>query len=154
MTRILAIEDQDAKWERVRQVVVDALPCCSIERVRDVYDAERLVVEGRWDLVILDISLDIRTGGKGRIAHDYTGGLQVAGRMYYEDSSIPTVIVTGFDSYPTGGAAHEQEVILGSEDVQRQAKKFLGEDYLGAVRYNSPNWEDSLAQVLKEFVAT
>lgn len=151
MNRVLAIEDQDAKWERVRQVVEDALPGCSIKRVTDVYEAERRVVESVWDLVILDISLDIRTGGKGRIAHDYTGGLQVAGRMYYEDVSIPTVVVTGFDSYPTGGAAHEQEVILGSEDVQRQAERFLGADYLGTVRYNSPDWQSRLTAILREF---
>ena len=153
MTRILGIEDQDAKWKRVHALMLKAMPTSSIERAKDMFEGERMVEEGMWDLVILDISLDIRSAGKGRNAQDYLGGLEIAGHMYYEDCSIPTIIVTGFDSYPSGGAAHEQNVILGSEDVQRRARDFLGDDFLGAVRYNAPGWDEEFLQLLKDFDA-
>lgn len=153
MRRILGIEDQDAKWTRVQALLIEVMPESTIERARDMFEAERMVEDGGWDLVILDISLDIRSAGIGRSAHDYVGGLEIAGHMYYEDCSIPTIIVTGFDSYPTGGSTHEQNVILGSEDVQRRANEFLGDDFLGAVRYNAPGWDEKFLQMLKEFDA-
>jgi len=151
--RVLGIEDQDVKWARVHALLSEAIPDSRVERAKDMFEAESMVEEGRWDLVILDISLDIRSAGRGRSAHDYIGGLEIAGHMYYEDCSIPTIIVTGFDSYPTSGAAHEHNVILGSEDVQRKACEFLGDDFLGAVRYNAPGWEGKLLQLLKDFDA-
>lgn len=152
MKRILGIEDQDDKWSRVREVITKVVPDHTIKRVKDMFEAEKCIEDGGWDLVILDISLDIRSSGRGKSAHDYLGGLELAGHMYYEDRSIPTIIVTGFDSYPTGGAVQEQSVILGSEDVQSQAETFLGDDYLGTIRYNSPSWEEKLGDLLRGFL--
>lgn len=156
MTRVLAIEDNDAKWERVETVVRRALgPDAEITRVRDLYEGEQLVEEPGWDLLVLDISLDIRAGGArgGRGSHDFTGGLKIAGRMFYNECEVPTVIITGFDAFPTGGAAQEADVIMGLEDVERQARQFLGEHLLGTLRFGSHGWEDELVGMLARISA-
>lgn len=149
--RILAVEDNDRKWARVETVVRSVIGDADIVRARDLKDAERLVEESGWDLLLLDISLDIRAGGDrgGRGAHDYTGGLKIAGRMFYLACEIPTIIVTGFDAFPTAASSAGQDVILGLEDVGRQARKFLGAYLLGSVRFGSPDWEANLHNLLK-----
>lgn len=149
--RILAVEDNDRKWTRVENVVRSVIGDADIVRARDLKDAERLVEEGGWELLLLDISLDIRAGGDrgGRGAHDYTGGLKIAGRMFYLACEIPTIIVTGFDAFPTAASSAGQDVILGLEDVGRQARKFLGAYLLGSVRVGSSDWEANLRDLLK-----
>lgn len=149
--RVLAVEDNDPKWSRVEAVIRKDLGQVEIVRARDQLDAERLVDQGGWHLLILDISLDIRAGGGrgGRGGHDYTGGLKIAGRMFYLKCEMPTIIVTGFDAFPTSAAVSGQDVILGLEDVGRQARKFLGDHLLGAVRFGPTGWETDLSILLK-----
>lgn len=149
--RILGVEDNERKWARVEAVVQSVFDDAEIVRARDLKDAERLVEEGGWDLLVLDISLDIRSGGDrgGRGAHDYTGGLKIAGRMYYLECEVPTIIVTGFDAFPSAALAAGHDVILGLEDVGREARKFLGDYLLGSVRFGSPGWEANLSGLLK-----
>lgn len=149
--RILAVEDNETKWSRVETVLRQGLGDVEIVRARDLRNAERLVEEGGWDLLILDISLDIRAGAGrgGRGAHDYTGGLKVAGRMFYLECEVPTIIVTGFDTFPSAASSAGDDVILGLEDVGRQAKKFLGDHLLGAVRFGSAGWAPDLIRLLE-----
>ncbi|MBZ4402481.1 hypothetical protein [Myxococcus sp. AS-1-15] len=151
MMRVLAVEDNDPKWSRIEAVLRQGLGSIDVVRARDLRDAERLVEEGGWDLLILDISLDIRAGGDrgGRGAHDYTGGLKIAGRMFYLECEVPTIVVTGFDAFPTAAPAAGHEVILGLEDVGRQARRFLGHHLLGAVRFGSAGWDADLLELLK-----
>ena len=148
--RILALEDSELKWKRIEAVVRDTLgQNVEITLARDLYEGEPLVQQTGWDLLILDISLDIRTGAGrgGRGGHDYTGGLKIASRMFYEACEIPTVIVTGFDAFPSS-ASQEDSIILGLEDVDRQARAFLKEHLLGTLRIGSPDWDTELARIL------
>ena len=150
MTRILAIEDNDAKWDRIEPVIARVLPDAKIVRARDLHDGEREVEKDGWDLLLLDVSLDIRAGAgrAGRGSHDYVGGLKIAGRMFYLECEVPTIIVTGFDAFPTGTASSANDVILGLEDVEREAGRLLGDYLLGAIRFGTGDWEAQLANLL------
>lgn len=153
LKRILAVEDDDRKWERVEKVVLEALAHTpEIVRARDQFEAERLVDEGGWDLLLLDISLDIRAAGVrgGRGTHDYTGGVKIAGRMFYYRREVPTIIITGFDNFPTARATQEQDVILGLTDVVRRVRRYLPDHLVGTVRYGPAGWEGRLAELLRE----
>lgn len=149
--RVLAIEDNDAKWSRIESVLRSSLGHFELERACDLHNAELLVEKGGWDLLILDMSIDIRSGAGrgGRGTHDYTGGLKIASRMFYNECEVPTIIVTGFDAFPTGAAVAEQDVILGLEDIQRQARKHLGDHLLGAVRFGAQEWDKHLKLLLQ-----
>jgi hypothetical protein len=141
--KILAIEDNDTKWARVEGVMRERLGDFDLTRASDLHDAEVAIDSGGWDLLILDMSIDIRTGAGrgGHGTHDYTGGLKIASRMFYNECEISTIIVTGFDAFPTGAAVAEDDVIFGLEDIGRQAQKHLGEHLLGTVRFGSQDWE-------------
>jgi hypothetical protein len=149
--RVLVIEDNELKGSRVEAVVRSAMPkLAELKRATDLFEGERLVDEAGWDLLILDVSLDVRSGrgSAGQGGSDFTGGLKIAGRMFWHASEIPTIIVTAFDAFPSGAAAQDGDVILGLEDVGRQAREFLGDHLIGVVRYGSAGWEDELTGLL------
>jgi hypothetical protein len=157
INRLLGIEDNDHKWDRIQRVLEARLDN-SVEIVRavDQISGEQHINDGGWDLIILDMSLDIRrsSGRPGQGGHDFTGGLKIAGRMYYLRKEVPTIIVTGFDAFPSGQPDQSQDVILGLEDIERQARKYLGDHLVAIFRYGPAGWEDVLTAHLEEFLAS
>lgn len=152
MNRILVIEDNDDKFERVAAIAKSALPTASLTRACDLYEAERAIEENRWDLLLLDMTLDLKRGGASRVgtAQDYTGGLKIIGQMYYDDLLIPTVIITAFDSFPMSHSDGNGAVV-GLESVENQAHGRLGDLLIGTVRHGPDNWENELRTLLERF---
>lgn len=149
--RVLVIEDVDGKWETVSAIVRRVLPAAEIRRARDLFEGEREIAEPGWDLLVLDMSLDIRAGaGRAAAAHDYTGGLKIVGRMYYDELEVPTIIITGFDSFPTT-RTNGDGVMLGLENVEAEATRQLGDHLIGLVRYLSEGWEQRFEALLERF---
>jgi DNA-binding LytR/AlgR family response regulator len=149
MRRILAIEDNDDKFERVAAVTQIALPTATIFRARDLYEAEQAIEEEGWDLLLLDITLDLKRGGARRpgTAQDYTGGLKIIAQMYYDEISVPTVIITAFDSFPAA-RNDGNGAVIGLEAVEREARSRLGDLLIGTVRHGPDGWEDELRTLL------
>jgi CheY-like chemotaxis protein len=148
---ILVVEDGEEKWAAVSQVLREALPEATQERARDLFEAEKALTRSLWDLLILDISLDIRMGGgRAGAAHDYVGGLKILGRMYYNEIDIPTIIVTGFDSFPSV-RTNGDGVMLGLEDLEREAARQLAGNHIGTVRHGPEGWAEEFRTMLRLF---
>jgi len=149
--RVLVIEDSDAKWKRVEEIISTSLPIAEIVRARDLFEGERAITTPGWDLLILDMSLDIRAGaGRAGAAHDYVGGLKILGKMYYDELEMPTIIITGFDSFPTV-RTNGDGIMLGLEDVETEASRHLGDRLIGTVRHMSEGWEQRFEAMLASF---
>lgn len=147
--KILVVEDIDAKWERVEEIIRHVLPEAEIRRARDLFEGEREIAQPGWNLLVLDMSLDIRAGaGRAGAAHDYVGGQKILGKMYYDELEIPTIIITGFDSFPTV-RTNGDGVMLGLEDVDAEASRQLGDKLIGTVRHLSVGWEQSFQTMLE-----
>ena len=155
LTRLLCVEDNDHKWERILRVLETHLDAkVEIVRAVDQLTGDQHIDDGGWDLVLLDMSLDIRRtqNRSGQGGHDFTGGLKIAGRMYYLKKEVSTIIITGFDAFPSGQSGQNKEVILGIEDIEGQARKYLGNHLIAILRYGTKGWENALAAHLKEFL--
>lgn len=149
--KILVVEDSEPKWLRVVEIIRGVLLAAQIERARDLFEGERAIAAGGWDLLILDMSLDIRAdAGRAGSAHDYVGGLKILGKMYYDELEVPTIIITGFDSFPTV-RTNGDGVMLGLEDVEAEASRQLGDHLVGTVRHLSEGWEDRFRAMLAPF---
>lgn len=151
MNDILVIEDNDLKWERMAALLTAHYGADRrVTRATDLFEGNRQIDKGGWTLLVLDISLDVRTGsGRGRVgAQDYTGGLKIVGRMYYLGKEVPTIIITGFDSFPSGLATQDSDVVLGLEDVEREARRKLGSFLIGTIRYGPNGWEAEFSALL------
>lgn len=149
--KILVVEDSEPKWLRIDEIIRGVLPAAEIERARDLFEGERAIAARGWDLLILDMSLDIRAdAGRAGAAHDYVGGLKILGKMYYDELEVPTIIITGFDSFPTV-RTNGDGVMLGLEDVEAEASRQLGDHLVGTIRHLSEGWEERFQAMLAPF---
>lgn len=152
MKRILIIEDSEAKFDAVLNVVQRvASPSALIERSATLTAAEERVSKEEWDLVVLDVSMDISASNAGplRGGHATLGGLGIARKMFLLGRDVDTVIVTAFDAFQSTVAIGGAVEILGLEEVEANAKDILGEKFIGCVRYSESGWAERLEALLK-----
>jgi ActR/RegA family two-component response regulator len=150
---VLIVEDVDHKYEDVISALRDmADRPREFVRARTVVEAADLVKQSRWRLLVLDISMDIAPGSGGtlREGHANLGGLDILEQMYLLEREMPTVIVTGFDYFVRAYSEDEIGDSHTLQDLEKQARAWIGNYLLGCVRYGSPNWADRLRELLGE----
>ena len=150
LKQVLIIEDSDVKFREVQRVLAAAAgPDVTSLRAATIEEANREIARGIWRLVILDISMDIKssTAGRGAGGHDTTGGLKIAERMFYLEQDAPIVIVTAFDAFPSG--AGRRGSVLGLQDVVDEASSLLGDLLVGWVRYGEEGWATQLTDLVR-----
>lgn len=148
--RILIVEDSDAKYRNVEDVVRrSGNDAQEIVRASSVVDAEALVEVGEWQLIVLDISMNIvatSRGGSG--GHATLGGIGLLERMYHLDILAPTVIVTAFDAFEARENTGAKGAIVDLNYIRESAGHILGDKFLGCIRYPTPGWEGELSQAV------
>lgn len=144
--RVLIVEDSDTKFARLENVLRQIHADAKVWRASTIIDAESKIENESWNLIILDISMDIAksTAGPKLGGHATLGGLGVAKKMFLLEREAPTIIVTAFDSFEEIATEKVNYDALGLEDVQRRAQGILGEYLRGCVRYGDVGWEERL----------
>ena len=101
-------------------------------------------------MLLLDVSLDIRSNGSKNVRgnHEFTGGLQLASRMRNLRKEIPTIVITGFETFPSPRPEGDHEIVLGLQDVEREMRKYLGDFVVGLVRHGSSGWDEELRNLV------
>lgn len=154
MPRVLIVEDSSGKLAAVRELVTLASPDAVIVEAPTVVEAERQISAGGWDLVVLDISMDIapsklgpRSRGQANI-----GGLAIAQKMFLLEKEAPTIILTAYDSFTTSAMGATAREIVGFEEVQRRSSELLGNHLIACLQYNSESWREQMSEaIMKEF---
>jgi Response regulator containing CheY-like receiver, AAA-type ATPase, and DNA-binding domains len=148
---ILVVEDQDGKYNDILGAISDSdIQSPLLERAKNVVDAEDSIISRTWDLLVLDISMDISPGSLGplRGGHANLGGLDIIEQMYLLDVSIPTIIITGFDYFQTFDDGQEQAEMLNLEDIEKKARERIKDNLLGCIRYGGPYWRSSFIKCI------
>ncbi len=149
--RVLVVEDTELKWHQIKNVLLSSLPeRTEVVRAADMIEGRDLIYAGGWDLLLLDVSLDIRSNGSknARGNHEFTGGLQLASRMRNLRKEIPTIVITGFETFPSPRPEGDHEIVLGLQDVEREMRKYLGDFVVGLVRHGSSGWDEELRNLV------
>jgi CheY-like chemotaxis protein len=144
---VLIVEDVETKLADVRALAEALLPDDSLFKIAtNLNDAEDAIMEKTWDLVILDLSMDIsRCGSVGFSGgHAALAGLDVLERMSLFKLDPPTILVTGFDSFQD--IDRFDNAIMNRADIDALAAEYLGSAYLGCVRYGANDWERQFTQ--------
>ncbi len=147
--RTLIVEDVDQKFDDICDVVRGCLgEALEISRATHLNSAEDLLTEQPWDLLLLDLSMDITESKSFDFSsgHATLGGLDVLERMALLKIALPTVLVTGFDSFQD--TDRFQNAITYLKDIERLSLNWLGESYLGYVRYGPEGWDKKLRIIL------
>jgi len=148
----LIAEDVQTKHDEVKAVVSKLLPDWMFVHAHSVVEAQDLSVSKVWDLIIMDISMDISsTAGavKSREAHANTGGLDIIEQLYLLEKITPTVIVTGFDYFIRSDGDSEVREAQTFDSLKVQAERWLGTNYLGCIRYGKAGWEQMLESAIR-----
>lgn len=150
--RILVVEDAPYKFQEVSSLLKSLLPPrIEIVRAETVVEAERQITKGPWDLIVLDISMDIAPGSSSgmRGGHANLGGMDVVEKMYLMEMEAPTVILTGLDYFIVTNSEGMSHETLDLSDIEKQARQWLSEKLLGCVRYGGDGWQERLSQAVK-----
>ncbi len=151
--RVLVIEDSESKWKEVEGALITLKNnAITITRAGTLVDAEKAVSNDSWDLIVLDISMDITASivGPKSGGHDTLGGLRIANKMFLLGREAPTIIVTAFDAFPSAEGRQGVAEVLGLEDVRESASKILGTAFCGCVRYGDADWKSDFSQLTSE----
>ncbi|WP_071872458.1 phosphorylase family protein [Atopomonas hussainii] len=90
---ILVLEDQDEKFEQVRDYVVEIIPDAQIRREKNWLDYSRAVIEFKFDLILLD--LIVPRSARDETLEDHHQSLVETTRDYSSKSfSTPTIVLT------------------------------------------------------------
>ncbi len=149
--RILVIEDVDNKYNDVIEIIQATLAGrLSFARASNLNEGEDAIMDGVWDLIIVDLSMDINGNGSMQGAgHATLGGLDVLERMALLKIDYPTIIVTGFDSFQDPDRF--DNAIMNLSDVGKLAGQWLGSGYVGAVRYGVDGWSLKFRRILQQW---
>jgi CheY-like chemotaxis protein len=147
--RILVIEDVDNKYSDVCEIIEQTFSePVQFNRSANLNDGEDAVMQECWDLVIVDLSMDINGNGSIQGAgHATLGGLDILERMALLKIDYPTILVTGFDSFQDPDRF--DNAIMNLSDISSLAERWLGAAYVGSVRYGVDGWSQKFRRVLQ-----
>lgn len=152
--KFLIIEDAPRKYDGIVSVIKETIQVCSIDHAMTLVEGEDKVNSGKWDCLILDISMDIAKNASGptKDGHANLGGMDILEQMYLLEIACPTIIVTGFDYFITSSVGNEQKETRTFSDIEKQALDWIGSDLKGCVRYGISGWENELRASLRGII--
>lgn len=144
MKKILIIEDDKSKIEKLKQYLVDYE--LSIKESFQTGVLELKKNYSSYNLLILDMTIPIWEKGQNEFGNNYEqfGGERILREIKRRKLILPTILFTMFDVFPT------KEGSLTFEEVNAIFKNEFESFYIGAVFYNSneDNWKDDLTELI------
>jgi CheY-like chemotaxis protein len=146
--RILVVEDVESKFLDILKELSAHPAYDNHTRAENLNDAEDLLMGGGWDLVVLDLSMDIAATGSMDLGsgHATLGGLDLVERVALLKLKVPIIIVTGFDSFQDPDRF--DNAIMSMTDVDEIIRSLIGGLYFGCVRYGRENWKGEFQSAL------
>jgi len=103
--RILLVEDDEFKSDRLKIFLEDTYPNSEITLARSVNTARRAIKSDKFDVIVLDMSLptfDVSPGESGGRPQGF-GGREVLRDMKRSGLSTPVIIVTQYEAFDSQG---------------------------------------------------
>lgn len=149
--KILIVEDRDDKFEDIALVARPSCPQGAIFHRSTTYvSAIDELSRDSWSLLLLDMSIDIRSGkvNVARGGHANLGGLDIIEYLYLFEVSLPTIIITGFDYFEAARSEERMTELVGLDKIAATAAAKIGKNFLGVVRYQDTGWRDDLESLI------
>ena len=150
--KMLFIEDDEDKFKNVSSAIASSFPSLTIETAKSMNGGLRTIARsGPYDVLLLDMTMPnydptVRepTGG---VPESY-GGKEILMQMKLRRISIPTIVITMFDSYG------ENSKKRSSKELDEELTANFSPMYQGMVYYNSAqtDWSDRLTKYLTKVI--
>jgi len=151
--KIILVEDNPEKASQIEAIVFAVISGAKVERCMSLASAAEAIDAKIFDLLILDISMDIALGGNGFIAdnHDMLGGLRFAKELYLNENELTTIVVTAHESFiEKKGPKAQISSFMSVARLSQEFEDLLGELFIGAVRYQKDGWSTHLRSLLEK----
>ena len=151
--KIVIVEDSSEKAQRLEDVVSSVLPSADLEIARSLTDAFYTIRKSKFDLLVLDISMDIvgRSQDMLRENHDMLGGLRFAKELFLYELDLPTIVVTAHDSFIEKNASKSTiSSFMSISQLSVEFDKLLGSKFLGCISYQKEGWKSKLQRTISE----
>lgn len=144
--KLLLVEDDENKRGAIRAFLECTFPRCEVVDARSYQSGIRFLLAGRWDLVVLDMTLptfDIGPGEDGGRPQPF-GGREILRQIHRRRSDACAVVVTQFDRFGEGA---ETKTLA---QLDEELKQRYAASYLGAVFYDvtAEGWKEKLAEII------
>jgi CheY-like chemotaxis protein len=145
---VLLIEDEDPKQRHILAFLQENDPPVTVRLARSVNAALDALEVAIPDLMLLDMSLptfDVSEGERGGRPQGF-GGLEIVRTMSMSGWRCSTLIVTGYEAFPSDSGEQVQLAVLESE-----LAAVLGQQFLGVLHFNSAldEWKTELQSTIR-----
>lgn len=147
--RLLLVEDERTKGEKIISCLMDKFPEIDISLARSVRSALKKLDQIPYDLVVLDMSLptfDISEDEHGGRPQGF-GGVEVMRDMINYEIITPVIVVTAYEYF---SADSNEDLAHGKESTLMELKEELGDEFPGIfielIKYDtfSDEWQAQL----------
>ncbi|WP_303312786.1 response regulator [Hymenobacter sp. BT730] len=146
--KILLIEDDEHKWERLKNFLESTLEFPELILAKSVQEGLTSLRHFVPDLMVLDMSLPVFTysAKEQGFQHSSYAGKDILEHLFHFDINVPVIIFTAFDRFGDDNNA----VTLSELDLE--FKRDYPEQYVGCVWYNSleDGWQDELLKLINQ----
>lgn len=148
--KILVIEDNSYKSEKIVTTLSEYMKGCEIVIAQSYNSAMKLLFSGEWGLVLVDMSIPTfdktihESGGRSLTL----GGVDIIRRMNKKNLYIPIVVITQFPSFNSNNST----VTL--DQVKSDLESLCLKSYYGTMLFDATKneWKDQLFQVLNDII--
>jgi DNA-binding response OmpR family regulator len=148
--KVLMIEDDDEKAERVKGFLKDVYVIDEILVARSLQSGLRLILSGSFEFLFLDMTLpnfDRSLHDDGGRPHHFAGR-EILRQMSREEIICPVIVVTQFGRF--GEETEEVSLLELQSELERRFP-----NYLGTVSYKSnvDGWKQKLVDLIGQRMA-
>jgi len=146
---LLVIEDDPNKAKNLEDFLIEGFPGENVKLCRSYQSGLKAVLEGSFDLVVLDMQLptfDIKSGEDG---HKFRkmAGVDILNEIKRKNRKSKVIIVTQFETFGEG------EHYIDLSDLKKELKKNFSTLYIDTVFYDAKfsSWRENLRRTINDF---
>ena len=146
--KLLIVEDNNHKRERVIAFLKDKIPDCLIVEAHSFTAGCQRVAEESFSIVLMDMSLPTydksptESGGRFRTF----GGREISRKIVRRNIDTKIIFITQYESFSDRGRSQSLE------SLNEELREECGDSYLGLVHNDSSKslWKDKILQYIRD----
>jgi len=147
MTRLLFVEDNKHKRERVVAFLAEVAPQIVLIEAQSFTTGGRAAEQGQFDFILMDMSLPTRdktrteSGGTFRTF----GGRELARKILRRGIRTKFIFLTQYDAFSDSESSHTLD------SLREELRTECGNSFLALVRYDSSKtaWKEEIERLLR-----
>lgn len=140
--RILIVEDDAEKAKSIESYISEKFSSNSTNVVQSYHDGVEYAMNGKYDIIILDMSIPAFEGQDSCRGETLKNGGEIIVReLLDEDIKFRCLVITQYETFNNESL----------ETIDKRLRKLCGNSYLGCIKYDTYNddWKDKLKNVLE-----